>query len=388
MAGIETPLVDHAAPDLASLLETAGPMTPGPGVECLIFGDRFALFHEGRQALAELNETAHFIWERLAQGEPPRAVAAALAGAGASLAEAGTYVEDALDAWLADGWIVPVETLTLLEGSPSVRLDLSILDVGFAVEIFGPPPMGLLEILEPLRGSGAIVHRLGIAPWRDGSLLLVDGRSKGLFGGQNIAPAVKGALSERLVSAVTGGFVAHGGLVARSSRRLFLSGGPGAGKSTLALALGKAGFECLSDDIVHVDGRGWMKGAPFAPAMKSGAWPLLAGRVQGLERLPVHRRADGQEVRYAAGVLSAGEARPLDIFIALDRQADGPAELAALSGLEAMRTLLEGSFSAAGKIAAAQVRSLADAFAATDCYTLRYADLDAAIDRLRRLADE
>lgn len=387
MAGKETSLVDPTAPDLASVLDAAGPMVPGQGVECLVFGDRCALFHEGRQALAELNETARFIWQALARREPPTSVAVALADAGATRAEAEAYVEDALRAWLGDGWIVPVEAQARLTGAPSRRVDLFILGVGFAVEVFGPPPPGLLDILEPLRGSGAARHRVSVVAWRDASLLFVDGRATGLFAGTEIAPAVKAALTDRLVSAVDDGFVAHGGLVERSSRRMFLSGGPGAGKSTLALASRGAGFDCLSDDIVHVDRGGSMKGAPFAPAVKSGAWPLLAGRVDGLEGLPIHRRADGQEVRYPPNVVTPGEARPLDVFIALERRAEGRAELVPLSGLEAMRILLDGAFSAAGKISAVQVRRLAEAFAATDCYTLRYADLDAAIARLSGLSD-
>jgi hypothetical protein len=363
-------------------------MVPGAGIEELQFGERCALFHEGRQALVELNPTAFHIWRGLADGEHPVAVAESLADQGAPLAVACGYVEDALRLWLGDGWIVPAQVTAELEAKPYASLMLSILDVGFGVEFFGAAaPSAVLDSLEPLRGGEAADHRFSVVAWRDRYLLFSGAASRGLCAPNELAPALKAALTGQLAASAGGGFLAHGGLVGLRSRRLFLSGGPGAGKSTLTLALAAAGFECLSDDIVHVDARGWMKGAPFAPTLKSGSWPLLVAQIEGLESLSVHRRADGQQVRYLPAALSHGEGRPLDLFIALSRDAEGPARLAPLSGLDAMQTLLDGAFSAAGKVSGGQVSGLAKAFQDAQCFVLHYADLPDAVALLWALAD-
>jgi hypothetical protein len=90
-------------------------------------------------------------------------------------------------------------------------------------------------------------------------------------------------------------------------------------------------------------------------------------------------------VRYATDVISAGPGRPLDIFIALDRRADGPAELQPMSRLDAMSLLLKDAFASAGRVSAADMQALAHTFAAVRAYTLRYADLFGAVEQLRTL---
>ena len=360
-------------------------MVVSAGVELLAFADSWGLFHEGRQDLAALNATAHHIWQAIVAGRTTAEVAADLAARDPA---AATFVTDAVEVWLAGGWMLPAEVATALAGEPRARLDLAILDIGFSIETYGAAlPPGVLEIFRPLQGVAPIRHRLQVAEWRGRYVLVVDGLCRGLHAPDAIAPNLKGGLTSRLTASVADGFLAHGGLVA-GPRRLFLSGAPGAGKSTLALALAQAGFQCLSDDIVHVDPRGHMRGAPFPPGLKSGAWPLLGAVIDGLDALPIHRRADGQLVRFLPSQVTPGDARPLDAFVVLDRRPEGPAELTPLSGLEAVRILLAGAFAAAGRISAGQVRGLAAAFAAARCVTLRYSDLPGAVRALRALADE
>jgi hypothetical protein len=365
---------------------TAGPVVPGAGVAFMAFGDSFGLFHEGRQELVALNETASRIWQDLALGWAPFVVAQTLVAQGAPPAAGLGYVEDALQRWLGAGWMVPADLAGPASEPPLARLNLSVLDVGFDVAFFGAvPPPGVLDMLAPLRGDGAAQHELKVAAWQGHWVLFAGSTSRGVYGPDQLAPAIKAALTDQLVVSVGEGFIAHGGLVEAASSRIFLSGAPGKGKSTLTLALGAAGFECLSDDIVHVDQRGWMRGAMFAPALKSGSWPLLAQILPALETLPVHHRADGQDVRYATDVISAGPGRPLDIFIALDRRADGPAELQPMSRLDAMSLLLKDAFASAGRVSAADMQALAHTFAAVRAYTLRYADLFGAVEQLRTL---
>lgn len=369
------------------LVDADEAMTPSAGVVLLPFGDSFGLFHEARQDLAELNQTAGLMWQALAQGETPAKVAELLIGHGASQTEAAAYVDEALHHWLGGGWMVPADLVHAPAAAPSQHLMLTVLGIGFELAFFGaPPPAGVLDMLRPLQGGPQASRSFRICAWHGRFVLFADGAPRGVYEADQLAPALKAVLTEQLAAAVTDGFIAHGALVEAAGRRAFLSGSPGAGKSTLAVSLAQAGFACLSDDIVQVDRRGAMTGAAFAPALKSGAWPLLAATMPGLAALPVHRRADGQDVRYAPDVISSAPARPLDIFIALDRRADGAVALDSLSGLEAMSRLLKDAFASAGRVSAADIQALAQTFASAQCYTLRYADLAGAVERLRTLA--
>jgi len=353
------------------------------GVEPLEFGNQFALFHQDRQQLVELNDTARLIWGRLAAGEPIGAAVVCLIDQGAKPDQARQFVADALQRWLREGWLEPAVLPALLDGGAQTIVELSILRVGFKVVLHGATPAGVLELLAPLQGQAPEKHRLDLVGWDDRHLLLVDLRSRGLFDLDEITPAIKTALTERLTTAVADGFLAHGALLESRANRLFLAGAPGAGKSTLAMALVEAGFDCLSDDIVQVHADGQMQGAPFAPALKSGAWPLLPGLA--LERLPIHRRADGQQVRYLPASISIAGAGPLTHFVALSRQAEGAAELTPLTGLEATRMVLEGGLAASGRISAAEVGRLAGTLARACCYGLRYSNLPAAVRILSRI---
>jgi hypothetical protein len=355
-------------------------------VELLEFGGQHALFHQGLQQLVELNDTASWIWRRLAAGEVPSVVAASLVERGASQDQAAGFVAEALQQWLSVGWLAPGSLANLLSEPPQMTVRLSILEIGFGVFIYASTPLeGVLELLAPLQGEAPQKHRLDIVGWDERYLLLVDRRCRGLFSHDEIAPAIKAVLTERLTSSLTDGFFAHGALLEVSKRRLFLSGSPGAGKSTLAMGLTGAGFQCLSDDIVHVDANGNMAGAPFALTLKSGSWPLLEATALEIEALPVHRRADGQQVRYAQAAVSSAASRPLDYFIALARREEGPAELKSLSGLEAMRMLLEGALAASRRISAAEVRALAQTFAKANCSVLHYSSLPDAVQEVSRL---
>ena len=368
--------------DRTELGGAAGSVVPGGGVAFMDFGDSFGLFHEGRQVLVALNETAVRIWQGLARGEGAAEVAADLVAQGAAPDAGLAYVDEALEHWLGAGWMVPAD----LAGPPLARLSLSILEVGFDVAFFGAaPPPGCLDMLAPLQGDGAAAYPLKVAAWQGRWVLFAGSTSRGVFESGHVAPALKSALTDHLVVSIGEGFIAHGGLLEGASRRVFLAGAPGTGKSTLALGLGAAGFACLSDDIVQVDRRGWMRGAMFAPALKSGSWPLLGQALPGLESLPVHHRADGQAVRYAPEVVSAGPARPLDIFIALDRRADGPTVLEPMTRLDAMSLLLKDAFASAGRVSVDDMQALAQTFAAARAFTLRYADLSEAVEQLRTL---
>ena len=61
---------------------------------------------------------------------------------------------------------------------------------------------------------------------------------------------------------------------------------------------GACGFGFAGDDVALIDAKGHCLGLPFAPAVKAGAWRLLAEACPELAAAPVFRRPDRRRVRY------------------------------------------------------------------------------------------
>jgi hypothetical protein len=363
-----------------------GRFQPSIGVHTVAIGERLALFSEDRQEMVELNHTAALLWRGVELKYSLRRLVGLLTARGAAPDDARLHVQAALLEWLKQGWALPVGLLDGGDRSTPPSLSLIVLGVGFVVEWHGATPSAALWLmLEPLRGSPANYHLLSVLPWADGYILLVGRCCHGFFAEDELVPAVKAALSDVLARSVREGFLAHGALMALDGRRLFISGPPGAGKSTLAISLLAADFICLSDDIVLVDPTGRMEGAGFSPCLKSGAWPLLPHWAKVLDAAGAHRRADGQIVRYAPTAVTKVGAGAMEFFIALDRCDAGAAELEPLDGLDAICSLLEGAFSASRAISSSQIAALSQTFAAAKCYRLVYSSLPEAVDRLHGL---
>jgi hypothetical protein len=350
-----------------------------PYVRVLEIQGRRALFHEERQELVGLNETAWRIWRNLADGLSPRAVAVWLTSDAGSISAATLYVNNAVELWLSGGWLEAKAIDDIVASGPSSSLELDLIGARFSLQFFGASaPASIVEPFSMCRGGQIAEYRLQLVSWRERWFLLDSGKLRGWFAVDEAAPAIKNCLTKRLSSSTKGGFLGHGALLANASKRLFVTGPPGAGKSTLALALAHAGLTCLSDDIVLVQDNGWMSGAPFALTLKAASWPVADGMIAGLDKLPVHRRPDGALVRYLPHVLSRGAAAPIDVFISLREDGAAPS-IINLSGLEAMLQLLEGAFAKSGAITSLQVTNLARVFDVAKCFRLTYAESSDAV---------
>lgn len=358
-------------------------LVPAPGVRRLEVGGRAALFCEQTGRLAELNPTAERIWRGLAGGRAPSAVADELFRSGASRDQASGFVAEAARAWLQVGWLrlprptEPLSRLPLRVGRLAVELAVSAGDPVEAelAAVFG-------RFAEAGGRAGATVE---VRRFADGYLLGLEDVARGFFAGDRIVPEVKALLTERLAS--SGALLLHGALLGRAGRGLMITGVPGAGKTTLAVALAASGFGYGSDDIVEVAANGRLAGVPFSPAVKAGAWDLLAAYAPGLARRPVHRRADGLAVRYLpAEWFAAGTALELGWALTLDRRLGAAATLERLEPLAMLAEVLGGAF-AGDRACGAQVEALAAQLSAADCRRLVYDDLDLAVAAIRTWTD-
>jgi len=371
-----------------AIWEAPGLFRPAPTVRRMRLSGRSLLFCERRQQLFELNTTADLIWDALLGESLPRAGRRLAAELGGDVAQAKRHVRDQLAQWLGEGLWQPEETprRDLRAAEPLLRLAVE----GVRAEIRCGDPQTLHRLHTvfaqfPAFG-GAPNLRIRITPWAE-SLHLFEGDCYlGAIAPEQAVPQVKALLTERVVGRRFHGFFAHGALLAQGPVLAMLSGAPGAGKTTLALALQAAGWSLLADDLIRVDAAARFRGVPFAPAVKHGAWPLLEACMPDLSNQPVELRSDGQSVRYAPIARPAQKPRTPALFLVLAREDGAPARALPLDPVEALTILLGEAFSARGRISADLMAGLAERFQTVACRRLVYSDLVDAVLAIEALA--
>ena len=106
---------------------------------------------------------------------------------------------------------------------------------------------------------------------------------------------------------------------------MLLLGSPGAGKTTLAIALAKAGFAVIADDVVLLDDHGLVTGISLPFAAKASSWPLISRHWPGIAARPSHWRPDGQELCYILQEQVADpRPRRIGLVVLLNRQDQCP----------------------------------------------------------------
>lgn len=367
-------------------------LAPAVATRRLRMGDRSALFCERRQQLFELNPTADIIWRGLVAGQSPAEVAADLERMGASPAEALQFVATAAWEWLQTGRLAPASVMAQAAAETSVtyglRIDALELSLGLHASAGDRLPDAVEDTFRQFVGPRPVVGPK-IAVVADGGVyfVLLDGQPHGAFGPTRIVPELKAIVTDHLTRCVgDGSFLLHAALLASEGRGLLISGAPGAGKTTLTLALASRGLGYASDDIVKVSATGRFEGVPFSPASKAGAWPLLSAYLPNVDDLPTHLRNDGQEVRYVpVGDFASGAVDQLGWTLLLDRRAGAAATLERLDPLAVLTELLAAALSADRALSGATLEAFADQLSRADCRRLVYSDLAEAITAIEAM---
>ena len=359
---------------------------PAPSVRRMDLGGRNLLFCERRQQLFELNPAADMIWGALLEESPPRAARRLVAQFGGDPEEARGHVERQLAQWLREGYWEPAEARR-----PAAEGALRLTVEGARVEVLCSDPVVIGRLHEVFGQfpafAGAPSTSIRITPWAQGFHLYDGERYIGASAADEVVPRIKAMLTERVVGRRFDGFFAHGALVAKGPVLAMLSGPPGAGKSTLALAMQAAGWALRADDLIRVDRNARFRGVPFAPAIKEGAWPLLQALWPDLANWPTELRTDGQRVRYAPAVPGPGRPGTPDLFIALSREDGAAARAEPLDPVDALALLLGEAFSARARISSHLMAGLVERFRRTACRRLVYGALEdgvLAVETLRR----
>ncbi|MGO4125088.1 PqqD family peptide modification chaperone [Inquilinus sp. YAF38] len=379
------------------VVSDAAPADPviAAGMAFAVMGRRNLLFSEARQEIFELNDTAAYIWCRLEEGDSPAVVAGRLVDLDIPAEAAEGYMRDMLSDWRRLGLIVctgayPAASMAIEPDDRRQFLHLAGLSIELrhASEVLAElaaPAFAHLQAEAPPSGGPPIALSLSTEAEGDLFRLWSCGQEIGTYDADEIVPALKAQLTEDVLAYADYSVAIHAATLARHGRMLLLCGEPGAGKTTLTMALAQCGFAFAGDDIALLMSTGQVGGVPFAASVKSGAWPLISGIRPDLEQLRIFRRCDNQHVRYlppAAPPVTA----PLRLgwVVLLRRQSDGPAVLTPVDRIEAMRALLAEATAPGQRLSALAFGLLAEAMAGAGCFSLTYAGLDDAIVELQR----
>ncbi len=348
-------------------------------------GGRVAAFSGKRQRLFEFNETAVWLARRLEAGTRWPALRDKLVDQGLPPVIAGTYARDSLLMWSREG--IVAATLVAAPGQEAARQTIEIAGLRRTL-CYGTH--ALMERIAPVFAHLETGDDRGSTCYDivDGCDLVFIGRR-----GQPMlivtplqaAPSLKGLLIEEILNVPSVSVALHTACLIRDGGALLLAGSPGAGKSTITVALMAAGFGYGGDDIALVDHAGRVQGLRFAPAIKTGAWRLITDLRDDLACARVHHRLDGKRIRFLSPGRGCDGALPVRWIISLQRRKSAPAMLVREDPADALAALIREAYSSRGGASAADIRMLVDLVSGAECHTLVYSELDEAVRTLAGL---
>jgi hypothetical protein len=364
-------------------------LSPAEETLFLLLDKQPALFSAAAQKLYALNDVAALIWCCLEKREPTSIIADRLIGRGVSQADADTYVHDALRRWLKLG-LLQLELKSLDGVVFAQSFNVSLGRLAWTIQVTSDDlAYSLLQLFsnyDPLKDSGNVIKVI-----EANAQIYVFHNEKHVLScvAGEIVPSIKAYLTGQVLQQCFPDIAFHAACMMRGTKSLILSGGPGAGKTTLALHLIEKGFGYCGDDIVLISSDGRVTGIPFALTIKSGTSQILRKSRPELADLAVHRRPDSKRVRYynPVNMARAGRADPVGWLVFIKRRHGENGKLIPLTQFEALRRLVENSFSSDGCMNNAMLSSIKHLITTANSYELSYSKANDAVDLLSAMCD-
>jgi hypothetical protein len=255
-------------------------------------------------------------------------------------------------------------------------------------------PPDLLPALESLLATMRIDHagrkehgcteiEIDIVANNDQWDIVVDGHLTATRERASIVALVERLLIQRVIAATPHLLTLHAAALQRTGRPLLLTGPSGAGKTSLSLALARAGWSFGSDEIVLLGHDRIPRPLPLPPCVKARSFPLVESWFPELRAAPEHERY-GHIIKYLPiGSTPLSGMRGSVVFIQFDPR--GPNEIQRLDPFAALERLLAQCVFVPPEFQHGDVAQLLRWHRDQSYYDLSFCDCDAAVAILTRL---
>ncbi len=373
------------------------------------------VFDERHSRLFALNSTAAFVWSRLAQNLPHNTLAEQLAEAtGAKFEQVRADVDALFTEWRHAGLLhrsgghealettlpAPQGPRRAAAATPHVKTSVSrsipLMDRGVRIVSDASATDAVDSVFGPvsdatLRGS-TDWPTLTLFKHVDRWVLELDGVELGTCTARDeLVPLIYGNTARLLYESSDCFAVVHAAAVAKGQHCFLMPAVSASGKSTLTAALIAKGYEYCTDDLAILTGAPIrLRPVPMQIGLKSGSWEPLAQLWPELVSLPIHRRADGQLIRYLhpmmRGVSRSSNERLSVSAVVFPRFAQGSTtQLHPIPRSDALTRVAEAGYDVAGKLDRHAVQALVRWFETLDCYELPFGNLDEAVESLAEI---
>ena len=326
-------------------------------------GERELIFDEARQAIYEVDAIAAHVGRSLNMGMGAEQIARELVDHGFNPDGAEQAVHSAIAALqtaaapLSD----QISCLTVSIAGVAVGLHLSAALVDDVREVFG----------SLIVDAGKPICRLSARLTGGNVRFSSPGRPDWHCERSEFIPLLKAQLIEFAIQFARFEVALHAAALAKGDEAVLLVGSPGAGKTTLAIALAKSALELVADDVTLLHADGTVTGITLPFSVKASAWPLLEKFWPGMTDRPTHCRPDGQSLCYVPhDRVAAPRPRRVGVVVLLDRHTAAETRVDAVNPVDALTALMAEGVTRDQRLHPEGFAALVDGVRTAHCYRL------------------